>query len=30
LPGVSGFGQGFNGKLYAAQITGQVWRLDPP
>jgi glucose/arabinose dehydrogenase len=30
LPGVSGFGLGFNGKLYAAQITGQVWRLEPP
>jgi len=30
LPGVSSFGQGFNGKIYAAQITGQVWRFEPP
>jgi glucose/arabinose dehydrogenase len=30
LPGVSGFGQGFNGKIYAAQISGQVYRLEPP
>jgi glucose/arabinose dehydrogenase len=30
LPGLSSFGQGFNGKIYAAQIGGPVWRLEPP
>jgi hypothetical protein len=30
LPGLSSFGEGFNGKLYAAQLGGQVWRLEPP
>jgi hypothetical protein len=30
LPGLSSFGQGFNGKIYAAQIGGRVWRLEPP
>lgn len=30
LPGLSSFGQGFNGKIYAAQIGGTVSRLEPP
>jgi hypothetical protein len=30
LPGLSSFGQGFNGKIYAAQIGGRVTRLEPP
>jgi len=35
LSGLSTFGQGFNGKIYAAQIdfdssSGSVWRLEPP
>lgn len=30
LPGLSSFGQGFNGKIYAAQISGRVNRLAPP
>lgn len=30
LNGLSTFGQGFNGKIYAAQISGKVWRLEPP
>jgi glucose/arabinose dehydrogenase len=31
LPGLSSFGQGFNGKIYAAQVdSGAVWRLEPP
>jgi glucose/arabinose dehydrogenase len=29
LPGLSSFGQGVNGKIYAAQIGGKVWRLEP-
>jgi len=30
LPRLSTFGVGFGGKIYAAQISGEVWRLDPP
>ena len=30
LPGLSGFGQGFDGVIYLAQIDGDVWRLAPP
>jgi glucose/arabinose dehydrogenase len=30
LPGLSSFGLGFNGKIYAAQINGRVNRLAPP
>jgi hypothetical protein len=30
LPRLSSFGQGLNGKIYATQITGNVWRLEPP
>ena len=29
LPGLSTFGEGFGGKVYAAQIAGGVWRLAP-
>ena len=29
LPGLSSFGQGFNGVIYAAQTGGNVWRLVP-
>lgn len=29
LPNLSGFGQGFNGVIYMAQIDGGVWRLAP-
>jgi glucose/arabinose dehydrogenase len=30
LPGLSSFGQGADGKLYAAEIGGGVFRLEPP
>jgi glucose/arabinose dehydrogenase len=30
LPRISSFGQGFGGKLYTTQITGEVFRLEPP
>ena len=30
LPRLSSFGQGFNGKLYTTQVTGEVSRLEPP
>jgi glucose/arabinose dehydrogenase len=30
LPGLTSFGQGFDGKIYAAQVSGEVWRLAPP
>jgi glucose/arabinose dehydrogenase len=30
LPQLSSFGQGFNGKIYAAQVSGAVSRLEPP
>jgi glucose/arabinose dehydrogenase len=30
LPGLSSFGQGFNGKIYAAQLNGDVSRFAPP
>jgi hypothetical protein len=30
LPQLSSFGQGFNGKIYAAQRSGRVTRLEPP
>ncbi len=30
LPGLSSFGQGFNGRVYTTQINGQVSRLAPP
>jgi glucose/arabinose dehydrogenase len=30
LPQLSSFGQGFNGKIYAAQLNGRVSRLEPP
>jgi glucose/arabinose dehydrogenase len=30
LPGLSGFGRGVNGEIYAAQTDGSVWRLAPP
>jgi glucose/arabinose dehydrogenase len=30
LPSLSGFGQGFDGVIYLAQISGEVWRLAPP
>ena len=29
LPGLSTFGEGIGGKIYAAQIGGQVWRIEP-
>lgn len=30
LPGLSGFGQGFNATIYTAQVSGRVSRLAPP
>jgi glucose/arabinose dehydrogenase len=30
LPRLTSFGLGFNGKIYAAQLTGQVWRFARP
>ena len=30
LPGISSLGRGANGRLYAAQLSGPVLRLDPP
>jgi hypothetical protein len=30
LPQLTGFGQGVNGEIYAAQASGEVWRLIPP
>ena len=30
LPQLTSFGQGFNGKIYAAQRSGRVTRLEPP
>jgi glucose/arabinose dehydrogenase len=30
LPGLSSFGRGVNGEIYAAQTDGSVWRLAPP
>jgi glucose/arabinose dehydrogenase len=30
LPGLSSFGQGFNGRVYTTQINGRVSRLAPP
>lgn len=30
LPLLSSFGEGFGGKIYAAQISGKVWHLEPP
>jgi glucose/arabinose dehydrogenase len=30
LPGLSSFGQGFNGTIYVAQLNGNVYRLAPP
>jgi glucose/arabinose dehydrogenase len=30
LPGLSSFGLGYKNKIYAAQISGEVSRLDPP
>jgi glucose/arabinose dehydrogenase len=29
LPNLSGFGQGYNGLIYLAQVDGGVWRLAP-
>lgn len=30
LPRLTSFGLGFNGKIYAAQLTGEVWRFARP